>query len=129
VLRNLGISPLWIAVTAAGLAVGLAAGIQIFGTGNEVSDLALIGVASGLGVGVGQYFMLKDQIRSSIAWIPVTTALWALGWAVTTAIGVDVEQRWAVFGASGAVTVAVLGGAVLMALAGSAKPTTGSVSG
>ncbi len=40
---------------------------------------------------------------------------WALGWTVTTAIGVDPDDRWAVPGLSGAATVTLLLGAVLWA--------------
>jgi hypothetical protein len=39
------------------------------------------------------------------AWVPTLSALWALGWAVTTAIGVDVESQYTVFGSSGALVV------------------------
>jgi hypothetical protein len=47
----------------------------------------------------------------------MAVGLWALGWTVSTAIGVDLtSQRWAVFGASGAVTVALLSGVLLWAL-------------
>ena len=31
--------------------------------------------------------------------------MWALGWAVTTAVGIDVEEQFTVFGASGALVV------------------------
>jgi hypothetical protein len=35
-------------------------------------------------------------------------AIWALGWVVTTAIGVQVDERFTVFGSSGAIVVTVL---------------------
>ena len=40
-----------------------------------------------------------------IAWL---AALWALGWTVTTAGGIDVDQQWVVFGAYGYLTLAFL---------------------
>ena len=33
-----------------------------------------------------------------------TAALWAIGWTVTTAGGISVDQQWVVFGAYGAIT-------------------------
>jgi hypothetical protein len=39
--------------------------------------------------------------------------LWALGWTVTTAAGVDVERQYAVFGALGAITFMALSGVLL----------------
>ena len=41
--------------------------------------------------------------------------LWALGWAVTTLVGVAVDDQFTVFGASGAVTVTALLGVLLHA--------------
>ena len=40
-------------------------------------------------------------------------ALWAAGWSVTTAIGVDVETQYVAFGSAGAVTVMALSGLLL----------------
>lgn len=122
VLRPSGISALRVAGTAVGLAAGLNAGVLIFGTGIEISDMALLGATGGLGVGLRQCLLLGGHVRSTSLWIPVTAGLWTLGWVVTTAVGVDVEQRRAVFGASGALVVSVLGGAVLRAISGSGKP-------
>ena len=39
--------------------------------------------------------------------------LWALGWMVTTLATVDVDQQYTVFGATGALTVSALSGALL----------------
>lgn len=43
-------------------------------------------------------------------------ALWPVGWSVTRAFGVSVEDRFAVFGATGALTVTALSGVVLVVL-------------
>jgi hypothetical protein len=43
-----------------------------------------------------------------LGWSVATTALFALGWTVTTAGGIDVSQQWAVFGAYGCITLAFL---------------------
>ena len=36
------------------------------------------------------------------------SAAWALGWTITTAVGVEVGEQFTVFGSSGAVTVTAL---------------------
>jgi len=103
----------WIGMTAAGLALGLGVGVAIFDYGTSVGDLAVLGAVSGLGIGAAQWLVLRDHIRAGVLWIVGIAALWALGWTITTSIGVDVESKWAVFGASGAITVAVLSGILL----------------
>ena len=104
----------WIALTAVGLAVGLGVGVAIFDYGTSVGDLAVLGAVSGLGVGAAQWLVLRDHVgqRASSGSSGIA-ALWALGWTITTSIGVDVESKWASFGASGAITVTVLSGGLL----------------
>ncbi len=116
-LRRIGIDTRWILATAGGLAVGLGLGFAIFGYGETVADMWIVGAVSGLGIGIAQWPLLHGLVNGSIAWIPATTAAWALGWTVTTAIGVDPDDRWPVPGLSGAATVTLLLGAVLWMLA------------
>jgi hypothetical protein len=117
VLRGIGIDARWIAATAGGFAVGLAGGVAAFGYGTGMGDVAAVGAASGLGVGIAEWPLLHDRLRASALWMPAIAGLWALGWIVTTGIGVGLTtRRWAVFGASGAVTVAVLSGALFWSL-------------
>ena len=103
----------WIGMTAAGLALGLGVGVAIFDYGTSVGDLAVLGAVSGLGVGAAQWLVLRDHVGAGLLWVVGIAALWALGWTITTSIGVDVESKWAVFGASGAITVTVLSGVLL----------------
>ncbi len=49
-------------------------------------------------------------------WAAALPVLWALGWAVTTLIGYEVDKQVPVFGASGAVTFAALSGVLLHVL-------------
>jgi hypothetical protein len=116
VLRMIGIDARWIVLTAAGLGVGLGIGVVLLDYGTSVGDLAMLGAFSGLGVGAAQWVQLRQHIKASLIWIPAMAVLWAAGWAVTTSIGVDVDLRWAVFGASGAITVTVLSGGLLWLL-------------
>jgi hypothetical protein len=127
-LRRIGADVRWIVATAVGLAVGLGLAFAIFDYGDTAGDLAIVGAVSGLGVGIAQTWLLRDLLDSGRvwAWVPAAAASWALGWTVTTAIGVDPDDRWAVPGVSGAATFTVLMGVVLWVLArgGSRDRTT-----
>jgi hypothetical protein len=124
VLRGIGIDTRWIVATAGGFGVGMAVGVAVFGYGTGTADLAAVGAVSGLGIGIAQWPLLYDRVRASALWMPAIAGLWAIGWTVSTGIGVDLTtQRWAVFGVSGAVTVAGLSGALLWALQ-KRSPTT-----
>jgi hypothetical protein len=117
VLRGIGIDTPWIVATAGGFGVGMAVGVAVFGYGTGTADLAAVGAVSGLGIGIAQWPLLYDRVRASALWMPAIAGLWAIGWTVSTGIGVDLTtQRSAVFGVSGAVTVAGLSGALLWAL-------------
>ena len=120
-LRRIGADVRWIAATAVGLGVGLGAAYGIFGYGDTVGDLALLGAVSGLGIGIAQWWALRGLVRGSLVWIPASAAAWALAWTVTTAIGVDPDDRWANPGLSGAATATLLLGAVLWMLVRSGR--------
>jgi hypothetical protein len=104
-LRRVGADPRWILATAAGLAVGLGVGHAALGYGDTVGDLAVLGAVSGAAIGVAQWWVLRGLVRNSAWWIPASAVAWALGWTVTTAIGVDPDDRWANPGLSGAATL------------------------
>jgi hypothetical protein len=106
-LRRRGVGYRWIVATAVGLAAGLAVGAPLVSYRTDLSSLALMGAVCGLGVGVGQGVTLGDPARR-ILWSVATAALWALGWTVTTAGGIDVDRQWVVFGAYGAIALAFL---------------------
>jgi hypothetical protein len=102
-LRRRGIGVGWIPATAAGLGVGLAVGAALVSYRTDISSLALMGAICGLAVGIAQGAMLGNSKRM-LGWSAVTAALWAVGWTVTTAGGISVDQQFVVFGAYGAVT-------------------------
>ena len=96
----------WVFATGAGLMVGLGAGAAAAGYGTTTSDLVVQGAACGAAVGAAQAIVLYPRLgRVALAWVPTLSALWAIGWAITTAAGVDVESHYPVFGASGALVV------------------------
>jgi hypothetical protein len=93
----------WIIATAAGLTVGVALGSAAVGYGTSLADLVVQGAICGLALGAAQALVLRG--RAAYLWAPALSALWALGWAVSTSIGIDVDTQWAVFGSSGALVV------------------------
>jgi hypothetical protein len=93
----------WIAATAAGQAIGLAAGAALVGYGTEPEQLAVQGAVMGIGIGGLQALVLRRQGASWHWWALAMPPLWASGWIATWAIGVDVEAQYANFGASGAI--------------------------
>jgi hypothetical protein len=117
VLRRTGIDARWVIATAAGLAGGLPVGEAIVDYGTSVGDVTVVGAFSGFGVGSAQWPLLRARVATSLLWIPATAGLWALGWLVTSqVITTNVDEHYAVFGASGAIIVALLSGALLWAL-------------
>lgn len=106
----------WIPATALGMALGLLLGAATVGYGTTLPDLALMGLLTGLPLGVAQAFALPAAVRRRWVWAVTTPLLWALGWTVTTAIGVDVESHYTIFGSAGAITFAALSGVVLFRL-------------
>lgn len=93
----------WIAATTIGLAAGLAAGSAAVGYGTGIGNLVVQGAICGLAIGTAQALVLRGGV--AYLWAPAMSALWALGWAISTSIGVDVDTQWTVFGASGALVV------------------------
>lgn len=118
-LRRTGVDARWIVATAVGLAAGLGLAFAIFEYGDAAGDMATVGAVSGLGIGIAQWWLLRGLVEGSRAWLwaPATAVAWALGWTVTTAIGVDPDDRWANPGLSGAATITLLLGVVLWVLA------------
>jgi hypothetical protein len=102
-LRRRGVGIRWIPATAAGLGVGLAAGAAVVSYRTDISSLALMGATCGLAVGIAQGALLGG-LKRLLGWAGATTALWALGWTVTTAGGISVDEQFVVFGAYGAIT-------------------------
>ncbi len=101
----------WIPATTVGMALGLALGASTVGYRTSLADLALMGLLTGLPLGVAQALALP---RPRWVWALTTPLLWALGWTVTTLAGVDVEVQYTIFGATGAITVSALSGLVLL---------------
>jgi hypothetical protein len=111
--RLLGNPRAWIPATAAAMGIGLLVGAWVVGYGTSAGELALMGAITGLPLGAVQAFLLRDRVARSWVWAAAMPLLWALGWTVTAAAGIDVDRQYAVFGAFGAITVMALSGVLL----------------
>jgi hypothetical protein len=107
-LRRRSVPATWVAGTAAGMAVGLMAGSAIVSYDTSLGALAVMGLVSGIAVGIGQALSFHPLRHRALEWSLGTGVLWAIGWAITTAAGINVDEQWAVFGISGALVVALL---------------------
>jgi hypothetical protein len=99
----------WIAATAIGLMVGLGVGVTAVDYDTSVGALVIQGAICGIAVGAAQALVLRPLLGSlARAWPAALAAIWAAGWAITTSIGVQVDQQFTVFGSSGALVVTAL---------------------
>jgi hypothetical protein len=116
-LRN-WVSWLWIPATTAGMAVGLVAGAALVDYGIDRGDLALMGAVNGVGVGGLQALVLaRHRISGAFWWAVANPPAWALGWFVTSyVIARNIDERFPVFGASGAIVFGLLTWLLLAAL-------------
>jgi hypothetical protein len=101
---------LWIPATIAGMAVGLVAGAALVDYGVGRGDLALMGAVTGLAVGTMQALVLaRDRIPGAVWWAVANPPAWALGWIVSSyVISSNIDERFPIFGASGALVFGFL---------------------
>jgi hypothetical protein len=113
--RDLHIGPLWIVATSAGLALGLTIGAMAVDYETSMSQLAIMGAISGATVGIAQGLLLRNKFSLWHVWMMAMPVLWALGWIVTEAAGINVGKQFTVFGASGSVAFGILSALLLIA--------------
>jgi hypothetical protein len=114
----------WIPATAVAMGIGLLAGAWVVSYGTSLSELALMGFITGIPLGAAQAYLLRDRLANAWVWAAAMPLLWALGWTVTTAGGIDVDRQFAVFGAYGAITFMALSGVLLDRLRAATSPPT-----
>ena len=122
--RLLGNPQTWIPATAVAMGIGLGVGAWVVGYGTSLGELALMGFITGIPIGVAQAYLLRDRLANAWVWAAAIPLLWALGWTVTTAGGINVDQQFAVFGAYGAITFMALSGILLDRLRAATSPPT-----
>jgi hypothetical protein len=109
----LGLSPrvmtAWVAVTGIGLAAGLSILTAATGQIESTAEAVALGAVSGLAIGAAQAaILIRERIGNAWLWIPATGLAWAVGWLVTSSIGVALEAGWPVFGLSGAIVSQII---------------------
>jgi hypothetical protein len=125
--RLLGNPQAWIPATAVAMGIGLAVGAWVVGYGTSLGELALMGVITGIPLGTAQAFLLRGRLANAWVWGAAMPLLWALGWTVSTFIGVDVDRQFAVFGASGAISFMALSGVLLDRLRVATSPAASTL--
>ena len=96
----------------------MAAGAPLVGYGTGPGHLAVQGAVTGLAIGVLQALVLR-QSRGAINglwWALAMPPLWTVGWLVTWAGRIDVDQQFFNFGAYGAIAFTILSGLLLVRL-------------
>ena len=115
----------WIPATALSMAVGLGVGAAAVGYRTSLGALALMGLLTGIALGVAQATALPAGVRRRWTWAVTTPVLWGLGWTVTTLGGIAVAEQFTIFGAYGAVTFSALSGLVLYGVVLRGDPVAG----
>jgi hypothetical protein len=122
VARRLLDAQTWIPATALAMGIGLLVGAWAVGYGTSLGELALMGAITGIPLGAAQAYLLRDRLANAWVWGAAMPLLWALGWTVSTFIGVSVDNQFAVFGASGAIIFMALSGVLLDRLRAATSP-------
>jgi hypothetical protein len=125
--RLLGDPKAWIPATAVAMGIGLVVGAWVVGYGTSLSELVLMGFITGIPLGAVQAYLLRDRLANAWVCAAAMPLLWALGWTVSTFIGVDVDQQFAVFGASGAISFMALSGVLLDRLRVATSPAASTL--
>jgi hypothetical protein len=81
------------------------------------SEAIVLGVVSGVSIGAVQAALLmRSGVANAWLWIPATAVAWAVGWLITSSVGIALAPGWPVYGLSGAVVSQIITGAVLSRL-------------
>ena len=104
----------WTAATALGMGLGLLVGATAVGYRTDLAALVVQGALTGLVLGPVQAMALPASVgHRRWLWAGAAPVLWAMGWAVTTLAGVDVQAQYTVFGATGALVHSAVSGLLL----------------
>jgi hypothetical protein len=107
----------WVSASALGLAAALGLVTAVAGPPSTVGALLVQGAVCGFGLGAAQAAALVRRLGPLAALWPLLLAgAWALGWSVTAAVGVRLDDGWTVFGSTGALVATALTAVLPLAL-------------
>ena len=107
----------WVFASALGLAAALVLVTAVAGPPGTVGAVVVQGAVCGFGLGVAQAAALYRRLGArAVVWPLLLAGAWSLGWCVTAAVGVRLEDGWTVFGSTGALAVTVLTAVLPLAL-------------
>ncbi len=99
----------WIVATAVGMGAGLTLAASLVDFRVGLGDLVLQGAVSGAVVGLAQAIVLVRLAgRRAFVWPIALSVIWAIAWVVSTTIGIKVDDRYTIFGSSGALVATAL---------------------
>jgi hypothetical protein len=108
----------WFAVTTIVVAVGNLVAWLLIGPPSTMPAAALTGLIVGALVGVAEALTLTMRPLARLAWAVTVALSWALGWAITALVIVDLDRGHFIFGSSGAIVATMITGVVLRSLLG-----------
>jgi hypothetical protein len=99
----------WMLATGLGLMAGVTAGAGLVDYQTDLGSLVVQGAVTGALVGLAQAVVLVPRMGAlTFTWPLFLSGTFAIGWAVTTSIGIDVDQQFTIFGSSGALVATLL---------------------
>ena len=107
----------WILATTVGLMAGVGAGAVLVDYQTDLASLVVQGAMTGALVGLAQGVVLVQKLGAlAFVWPFFLSGTFAIGWTVTTSIGIDVDKQFTIFGSSGALVATLLTIVLPMAL-------------
>lgn len=112
----------WIVATTIGLAIGVGLSTLLYGADTTLQAILTRAPLTGSALAIAQWIVLRYHTRMAYVWIITLPVIYTIAWYVTVlVIGASVDQRFVIFGASGAIVFQLLTGLVLYLLNSTGK--------
>ena len=99
----------WTIGTAAALAAALGLVTVAIGQIETSTEAIALGAVSGVVIGAVQAFLfMRAGVANAWMWVAASAVAWAVGWLITSGIGVALAPGWPVYGLSGAIASQVI---------------------
>jgi hypothetical protein len=106
----------WIVATSVGMGLGQIISVAFLGSETSGDVLLWRAVITGVFIGAAQWILLREVSPLMWTWMIVIPVAWVIGWFITRSAGIDLDQKWVVFGSSGAIIFQLLTGVALFFL-------------